>query len=388
MDEIQESFHKLRNYCEKAGFKGWDPYDGLNSRIFQSIPFVKKSRLVRLAWIQFFKLSPLNLRPLLMVPKEWNPKGIALFLNGYCHLYRADPRDDYLERIRNLGHRLISLRSEGYHGACWGYNFDWQARAFFQPRYTPTVVATTFAAYALLDAWEITGDDSFRKEALSTAGFILKDLNRTYDEDGDLSFSYSPQDRTRVFNATLLGSRMLARIYAYNGKQEYLENARKSVSFCCKHQKEDGSWTYSTLPWHQWADSFHTGYNLECIYEYQKYSGDTSFDEHLWKGFDYYIRHFFTPDGIPRYYDHSVYPVDVHATAQLIVTLDRLGKLDEYRDLAERVLSWTIHNMQAGDGHFFYRKTKYFTSRIPYMRWSQGWMFYAMSVFTDHFSRD
>ena len=26
------SFKKLKQYCEDEGFKGWDPYDGLNSK--------------------------------------------------------------------------------------------------------------------------------------------------------------------------------------------------------------------------------------------------------------------------------------------------------------------------------------------------------------------
>ena len=32
------SFIKLKHYCEKEGYKGWDPYDGLNSRVFQALP--------------------------------------------------------------------------------------------------------------------------------------------------------------------------------------------------------------------------------------------------------------------------------------------------------------------------------------------------------------
>ena len=30
---IDNSFNKLKTYCEKEQFKGWDPYDGLNSKI-------------------------------------------------------------------------------------------------------------------------------------------------------------------------------------------------------------------------------------------------------------------------------------------------------------------------------------------------------------------
>ncbi len=384
--DIPESFHKLKAYCEGEDYRGWDPYDGLNSRLFQSLPFLHHSRLARLMWIQLFKQNPLNLRKPAMVPREWNPKGIALFLNGYCHLYEKDPGAENSVKIRDLGRKLISLKSEGYSGACWGYNFDWQAKAFFQPRFTPTVVATTFAGYALLDAYEITGEETFKETALNAAEFIMNDLNRTYDPDGDFAFSYSPEDQTQVFNASLLGSRMLSRTFHFSPEQSYIEAARKSVSFCCKHQKADGSWTYGTLPYHQWIDNFHTGYNLECISEYQKYSGDMSFRENLERGFDYYIQNFFTNEGIAKYYNHNIYPVDAHSPAQFIITLDRLGKLDEYKELAVKVLKWTIRNMQADDGHFYYQKKKYFTIRIPYMRWSQAWMFFALSRFMSHFN--
>ena len=32
------SFLALKDYCESEKFKGWDPYDGLNSKLFQLSP--------------------------------------------------------------------------------------------------------------------------------------------------------------------------------------------------------------------------------------------------------------------------------------------------------------------------------------------------------------
>lgn len=43
MNDIADAFYKLKIYCETEHFKGWDPYDGLNSKIFQAIPLLKKS---------------------------------------------------------------------------------------------------------------------------------------------------------------------------------------------------------------------------------------------------------------------------------------------------------------------------------------------------------
>ena len=138
-------FNQLRNYCESQRYKGWDPYDGLNSRVFQALPYFKHKAFWRLCVIQGFKRCPVNLRKLLGVPKGYNPKGIALFLQGYGNLYHAvnknsalasvlGSKDEMKDKVVELAELLVSLQSKGeYHGACWGYNFDWQARRLFRP---------------------------------------------------------------------------------------------------------------------------------------------------------------------------------------------------------------------------------------------------------------
>ncbi|MCD6201358.1 MAG: delta-aminolevulinic acid dehydratase [Bacteroidales bacterium] len=379
--KIEKAIIKLEKYCEKESFLGYDPFDGLNSSVFKHIPFLSKSRIMRLTWIQFFKRFPINVRKIAGIKKEYNPKALALFLSGYCRRYKQTGKKEHLEKIRFFSQKLMGLSSKNWSGACWGYNFDWQARAFFQPKYTPTVVATSFVVNALLDAFDILGDSTLIEYSRSACDFVLKDLNRTYDDKGNFAFSYSPLDKSVVFNASLLGSRLLARVYSHNREQFLIEEARKSVAFCCIFQEENGAWTYGILPYHQWIDNFHTGYNLECIADYMKYSGDYHFKQILDKGFDYYIRTFFSKEGVPKYYNNSIYPIDIHAPAQLVITVSNTGKFLEYKSLVNKVLSWTIKNMQSKKGYFFYQKKKYFTSRIPYMRWSQAWMFYALSEY-------
>ena len=191
IDNIINSFLALKNYCEREQFKGWDPYDGLNSKVFQALPLLKKSALCRLVVIQGFKRCPFNLRKLVLVPKEYNAKGIGLFLSGYCNLYHVVHKhpewsetlgtlEEIKNRINELSELLISLQSKGYSGACWGYNFDWQARRLFLfPKYTPTIVATNFCATALIEAYEITKHMKYLEVALSAANFVIKDLHRT-----------------------------------------------------------------------------------------------------------------------------------------------------------------------------------------------------------------
>ena len=376
--KFNDSFDRLKGYCEKENFKGWDPYDGLNSWVIQKTP-LGKSRLFRLAWIQLFKRNPINLRPLFGIKKAYNPKGLGLFLIGYCNLYKQDNNQNYFNTITFLANKIISLQTKGYSGACWGYNFDWQARAFFQPKYTPTVVATTFIAEALLEAYEITKNKEYLSTVESCAKFVLKDLNKSYDDNENFTLSYSPLDRTQVYNAGLLGAKLLCLIYKYNKESDLLTKAKKIVAYVCDKQKKDGQWTYGTLPFHQWIDNFHTGYNLECIHTYQEVSKDMTYQKNIEIGLKYYLEMFFTTEGVSKYYNNKVYPVDIHSPAQLIVTLSKLREFDKNKELINRVLNWTVQNMQSEEGFFYYQKRKRLTSKISYIRWAQAWMFYAYS---------
>jgi hypothetical protein len=377
---IINTFNSLRLNCEQENFKGYDPFDGLNSKFFQAIPFVRNNPFCRLAWIQFFKRSPINFRPMVGIKKDDNPKGLGLFLSGYCHLYKVEPKTEYLEKITFLIAKIEACQSLGYSGACWGYNFDWQAKAFFQPKGTPSVVVSSFVACALLDAYEILKEEKLLQMARSTCDFVLKDLNRTYDNDNDFSFSYSPLDHTQVFNASLLGCRLLCRTYSYTKESFLLEESKKAVAYVCKFQQENGAWPYSPLPFHQWIDNFHTGYNLECIYTYQSISGDNRFKTSFEKGLSYYLNTFFEKDGTPKYYNKSRYPIDMHTTAQLIVTLSKIGRFEENKDLIDSVLNWSRKNMfNEKKGYFYYYKQKQYTIKINYMRWIQAWMFLGYS---------
>jgi hypothetical protein len=392
-----KSLLRLKDYCEKENFKGWDPYDGLNSKVFQATP-LKNWDLARLVWIQTFKRSPMNLRKLFLVPKEYNAKGIALFLTGYCNLYKYWQQtsntqfgnsEELLKTIHFLANLLIQLKSKGYSGSCWGYNFDWQARRyFFFPKGTPTVVVTSFCANSLLDAYEITNNTEYFEVALSSANFVNNDLKKTGQENGGFLFSYSPiPTNNEVYNASLLGSQLLSRVYHYSKEKAYLDAARKSIIAAVNAQGEDGSWIYGKLPKQNWIDSFHTGYNLVAINDYIEYSKDESLRLPLQRGLNYYINNFFLEDGTPKYYSNKIYPIDIHCAAQLIITLARLNEFKNFQHLIDKVLGWTYHNMFNINGYFYYQIKKSCSSKIPYMRWSNSFMFNALSFYLLEYSK-
>lgn len=387
--KISSSFLKLKAYCEKENFKGWDPYDGLNSKVFQALP-LKHWDLARLAWIQGFKRSPINFRKLLVVPKEHNAKGVGLFLLGYCRLYQLaesgcedfGTKEELLKQIKDITNLLLSLRSKGYSGSAWGYNFDWQARRLFLfEKHTPTVVATCFCVEALLESYKITKNEAVLNETLSAAEFVLNDLSRTPHGNG-IIFSYSIKDgNNTVINASLLGAKILSYSYKYTKNEEHAKMAKLAITAACDLQEEDGSWIYGLLPVQSWKDSFHTGFNLDAIETYQQNTNDTSFQSYIKKGVDYYLEHFFEANGMPKYYHNKTYPIDIHCPAQVIVTLSKLDIFKAHEVLLSKVLDWTIDNMQHEKGYFYYQLKKGISSKISYMRWSNAFMFNAMAHF-------
>ena len=366
----------LLDYIEFADFKGYDPYDALNSPLLNLLSF--NSKYLRIAFIQALKRSPINLRPLLGIKKGYNPKALGLFLWGYSKLYALEKKEEYLGTIERLLILLKEFRSDGYFGSCWGYNFDWQSKAFFIPKYTPTIVNSSFIGHALLDTCANTGLEKAREMALPIADFILQSLHRL-EEDGTTCFSYTPIDYYFVHNANLLGASFLIRLYKETGNEELRETALSALAYSMRHQQADGSWFYAEKDMSHWIDSFHTGFNLQAI----KYFFDLGFaDEYriqFEKGVHFYAENFFLADGTPKYYCDRVYPLDIHSPAQAVVFFSRLGS--KYSELTDSVLRWMVDNMMDKKGFFYFQKTGYYTNKIPYMRWSQAWVFHALTEY-------
>ena len=324
------------------------------------------------------KRSPINFRPILLVPKSENPKGLAVFVSSLFILSKIEPIDD--DTILHLLRRLIALKSPDSPYFCWGYNFDWQSRAFFLPKFVPNIICTTFAGNALLDAYDKFADNTYLDMAISGGDFILHGLNVT-KSNGDICFSYAPFDRGQVHNANLLGAAYLARLYSLTQEKRFLEPAKRAVRYSIRRQQEDGSWPYGEDKTQQWVDNFHTGYNLVALKRFSEYTESTDVMENIEKGFQFYIDHFFTDKGVPKYYHDQLYPIDIHAVAYSIITLVELRSLNiGNMDLAKRIVAWSLKEMQSPSGFYFYQKKRFLKNRIPYMRWSQSWMLLALSV--------
>ena len=378
---IQQAFDDLLTWCRAHDFAGYDPFDALNSRVFQLTP-LNHSRTARLIWTQAIKRFPLNLRPLALVPSQRNSKGLALFALAAVSTYRRVKTIEAETEARALLEELWCARIQGYKGAAWGYNFAWQSRNFFAPQGTPMIVPTAFTARALIEAHQVFGDDSFLDMARSSCDFILSDLKRTIDTKDEVCFSYSPSDSTQIFNASLLAAETLASVAALTGETAFCDLALRAARYVVHRQGEDGSWAYGAEAGQQWTDNFHSAYVLLSLRRIAKscVGAYPEFNNALQRGFTFWRERFFLADGWPKYYHDSLYPADAHAAATAIITLLEFRELDSGAlPLAETIAAWTIRNLHDARGFFYYQRRRFYTVHTPYMRWTEGWMLYALA---------
>jgi hypothetical protein len=372
--QITESVLRLKSSMEQDDYKGFDPYDGLQSPVFR-LPILCSNHTVRFLAQQAIKRSPLNLRSLLGISKGENPVTLGLVIQSHVHLKRAGLLDDFAP-TRALVQRLIAMRSPGYAFTCWGYDFPWASKHAEIPAYGPTVVATGIIANALFLFWEETGCEQSAELVCESCDFVTNSLFRTVVKTGGFVFSYSPFDQEAVLNASMKAVRLLSQGHTLKREKGYLDLAKAALKPVLATQRSDGSWPYSFRKQGTWTDNYHSGYILDCIDEYVRHSGDELPKPSLERGLSFYQTHFIGSNGRPNFYSNRAGQADCTAGGQTLLTLSRFGKFDK----AKQVAGWMILNMQDKKGHFHYRKNNCVTNATNFMRWSNAWMLAGLSA--------
>jgi hypothetical protein len=384
-NRFANSLVKLHRWVEQADWKAYDTFDGLGSPLAKMLPVSRP--LLRRCWQQAVRRFPINIRPLVGIKPETSSKGMGFFAQGYLRLYQTTGKEEWLAKMRFCLKWLMDNRCAGFKNHCWGNHFDYEARGGRIPAGTPSVVWTSLIGHAFLDAYEALEEQKHLDVACSVGDFILNELG-WIDTGQDICICYIPSPGGKpvkgeggVHNSSTLGASFLARLNTFAPNRRLLEHARQAMKFTIRDQLENGAWNYGNLPKFAWVDSFHTGYVLESLDCYVRCNQDLEFQKQLEKGYHFYVKTFFAPDGTPRYYDHKTRPLDIQCASQGIQTLVNLRHLHPQSvEIACRVANWTIDNMQDKSGYFYYRKYPLITNKTPTFHWGQSTMFGALAV--------
>ncbi|MDQ3952281.1 MAG: hypothetical protein M3279_04860 [Actinomycetota bacterium] len=368
IDEALDLAGRLESTWWSRDDESYDPYDGLLG-FFPPRP-LRRRRLWRLATVQLHKRSPVNIRPLFGVRPSRNPYGTGVFASACVALERLRPDPT---RGKRLARRLEWLRQMRTGGG-WAYPFHVETKTGSYPPAEPNIVCTVFAGEAFLDAGEHLGDTSALGVAREAATFVLADLRA--ERSGRRYFTYLRGYEPLVHNANALGARFLVRCGALTGDGQMTAAGLDALTPTVEAIRADGSLVYGDDPSMQWVDGHHTGFVVESLWDVSR-RADPGFAEPAAAMAAFYSTRLFE-GGWPKQSPDSLYPVDTIAGAQGIQTLARLG--GSHIEHAREVAAFMLSRMLTRKGTFVYMRKRSHSKRVPYARWCDAPMSYALAV--------
>ena len=164
-DKIMQSIGRLSAWLEKNDYRGYDTFDGLSSKFLRPLTF--ETKFLRTVLQQGVRRFPLNVRPLLGIPKSRSTKGMGYLAKGFMRLQDATGDKSWGAKAESALQWLVEHESKGYSGACWGNHFDYQSRGFYLPKGVPTIVWTSLIGHAFLDAYDHFKRENYLEVAVS-----------------------------------------------------------------------------------------------------------------------------------------------------------------------------------------------------------------------------
>jgi hypothetical protein len=373
---LLQSATAVQNWVEGAGYRGYEPFDGLSSPLRR---YTFGNLLAERILQQAVRQSPLNIRPLIGIKPLDSTKGRGMMAWGYLLLHRTTGIQEYWRKAVECLHWLDIHRSPKFENHSWANFFDFSSRGGAYHKDDSIIVWTSQIAQVYLEAFEQSHDQWFLDIACSACDWIMS-LPRERTDRGDC-LSYFAHGQESIHNANMLGAAVLARAAKLARRLDYADVARSAIRYSCLRMLSNGAWWYAEDAQYHWIDNFHTGYNLDSLKCYIEYSGDTEFVGNLVRGLQFFKDHFIEESGRPKYYHNRAFPIDIQCASQAIDTLAYFAAEDaESRSLALKVADWTILNMQDRNGFFYYRKYPVgITARTPMLHWGQATMFKGLA---------
>jgi len=377
-DSLIEIVERTLEFSKDRDYVGYDKADGMSSKILKNLPI--NNKWIDLAFQESVKRAPVNIRPLLLVEKKRSYKGTALFSMANLNTYKLTDNSNYLEESRNLADWLIQNRNRNYRGFCGGHQHPLQGLNKKSKAGGADIVSTSYAVKALLSMGKKSSETEYLQKAKTSYEFVRKDLDYTENDLG-AKITYKPNSRgtSYTLNANALGARLLIDLYSQFSNEKFKESGRKILDYVVSNQTEDGGWMYTDPPSssHLNKDNYHNGFILESLLRYQEINGSNRYEESIEKALQFYKDVLYNEDGSPNWDENNEYPKDTHAAAQGIIVFTKAGELE----FAKKIIDWTLDNLYAGDGQFYYQKRKFYTKKFTLMRWCQAWMAYANSKY-------
>ncbi len=376
-----QRLNSLMSWIEGNGLKGYDPYDiKCHSNLTRSIyhDHLGLGIVGKILSYGLFEILDIRfpglLRKLFFVSKKEYATSSSHIAQAM--MYRNQEKTSVDAILNGLWqHRLQKNGQPG-----WGLAFTWGTK---DRRFTPQVsltVVNVWVGEAFLLAYDKWGEKDYLDKAISIADGIISVCGYSKFEDGKICFHYSDKTQDQIHNANLLAASFLTKCYERGQQKNFKDLAIKAVEFSLSRAYSDGTLPYKSGKdvLHSKNDLYHCGYEIRSIYHVGKtlgISNFTDFASNYWQK----IRERFLDFEKPFYYraEKSRPIADTTSLAELILLETEL-ELNN-KDLSKLIEHFVVKH-QNPDGSYIYQERKNgLLSRIPYIRWSQGWMALALA---------
>lgn len=368
---IEMILEKLLQQAQENNYRGIDPNDYAGAKLRVPGKLAPKISFLN-------KVSPINFRSLLGIGPSENSKSNALFLHAMANFDHVR----YEQEINKLIAWFKANRSNEFTDFSVGFAFEMTLSRYSSGPGKTSLIISLFTMYAFLASYRKRQDSDLLDMILSFEN-ILHTQWMKFESETECWYSYLPNQKDEVYNATAKVGRFYAELYAIQPEERYKNTIVRILAYLGKVQREDGTWGYSVKA--GYSDNFHTAFVLESIFLMNKVAGNEASETMFSKGMDTYKTHCF--DGPRALHFHTQHkPTDIRSnifitetrdTANAIILFSKTGELEK----AKEVLQWTIHRFYDSEkGYFHFFENKVFRSRIKYIRW-QSWMALAISEY-------
>jgi len=381
------SIEDLINWLDNENLTSYDPFDIQSSRtwkILNNSTFFP-IRLIKKYLIILEKLFPRFIR--IFSHKTKASTSVALFASSCAMIYQIDKNEKLLRNIQDKLNWLEENKSEGYSGYCWGLPFKWYLpENIVADINTPCSTILIYIMDAFLLGHKLTGNDHYKEVALSISNFLIKDLNKDIIDEKTICSSYTPLDNFHVINVNSYVAATLYTLFSYSKNKNLIEYSDKLINYVIKEQNEDGSWFY----WEKnekskdVVDSLHQCYIIENLYRCYLINKDKRIFDSIQKCLDYFIKNLYRNGQIKKFTDEKYkdYPLELIDHAEAITMFTMLSNDFNTKKYAEKTVNYVFQKFKIKNKSYFYSYIiKSIPKDIPYIRWGESQILYALSFY-------
>jgi hypothetical protein len=319
----------------------------------------------------------------------WKPQRFPIsdahYAMGFAYLAEITKDDRHYRRAVHFLDILQQTRCAGYDEYCWGYPFNWETLLGTIPAGTPLITTVPYVYEAFQQVYRIDGNTRWRAILHSTAQHALCDYKDITTSASASSCSYTPfpKHSVMVVNANAYRAYLLTNAAIEFSDAKYQKAAEKNLNFVLEAQNADGSWFYAVDGKRTFVDHFHTCFVLKALAKIETLTGNSDCTSAIQRGVDYYIRHLFDEDGVPKPFSRAprvtVYRRELYDYAEClnIATLLR-GRFPRLDRCLMATLRQILEVWQTKEGSFRSRELHFGWDNTPMHRWASSQLFRSL----------